>query len=122
MWARIATLIIAIISGIFAFILDSRGDLVALVGAFGWGTFAAALVPTVAIGFNWKRATATAAIAAIVTSLSINFGIKLFEIAIPFGIDGGAIALLLSLVVFFAISLASKPPQLDPDIEAIMEL
>jgi len=120
--ARIATLIIAIISGIFAYILDSRGDLVALVGAFGWGTFAAALVPTVAIGFNWKRATAPAAIAAIVISLAVNFGIKLFEIAVPFGIDGGAIALLISLTVFFAISLASKPPKLDPDIEAIMDL
>lgn len=122
LWARMATLTIAIISGIFAFILDSRGDLVALVGAFGWGTFAAALVPTVAIGFNWKRATATAAIAAIVTSLTVNFGIKLFEIAIPYGIDGGAIALLISLTVFFAISLASKPPKLDADIEAIMDL
>ena len=29
-------------------------------------TFAAALVPTVAIGFNWKRATKQAAITAIV--------------------------------------------------------
>jgi SSS family transporter len=122
LWARIATLSIAIVSGIFAFILDSRGDLVALVGAFGWGTFAAAIVPTVAIGFNWKRATATAAVTAIIISLTVNFGIKLFEIAIPYGIDGGAIALLLSLTVFFAISFASKPPALDADIEAIMDL
>jgi len=76
----------------------------------------------VAIGFNWKRATAPAAIAAIVTSLTVNFGIKLFEIAIPYSIDGGAIALLISLTVFFAISLASKPPKLDADIEAIMDL
>ena len=28
------------------------GALVALLGAFGWSTFAAAIVPTVAIGFN----------------------------------------------------------------------
>ena len=122
LWARLATLAIAVISGIFAFILDSRGDLVALVGAFGWGTFAAALVPTVAIGFNWKRATAPAAVTAIVISLGVNFGIKLFNISIPFGIDGGAIALLISLTVFFAISFASRPPKLDPDIEAIMDL
>jgi hypothetical protein len=62
---------------------------VALLGAFGWSTFAAALVPTVAIGFNWKRATASAANVAIVTSLVVNFGIELFGLAIPYGITGG---------------------------------
>ncbi|MCH8204500.1 MAG: sodium/proline symporter [Candidatus Hydrogenedentes bacterium] len=121
-WARTVTLIIAIVSAILAYILDSRGDLVALIGAFGWGTFAAALVPTVAIGFNWKRATSTAAITAIVASLAVNFGIKLFDIRVPYNIDGGAIALIVSLTLFFTISLASKPPKIDPDIEAIMDM
>ena len=116
------TLIIAIVSGVFAYILASRGDLVALVGAFGWGTFAASLVPTVAIGFNWKRANGTAAIAAISTSLVVNFGIKLFNIRIPYNIDGGAIALIVSTTIFFAISLSMKPKKLDPDIEAIMDM
>lgn len=121
-WARTATLIIAVISGIFAYVLHTRGDLVALVGAFGWGTFAAALVPTVAIGFNWKRANGTAAVAAIATSLAVNFGIKLFQIPIPYGIDGGAISLIVSLTLFFVISFASKPRPIDPDIEAIMDI
>lgn len=121
-WARVATLVLAVISGVFAYILDSRGDLVALVGAFGWGTFAAALVPTVAIGFNWKRATGSAAVTAIAASLAVNFGIKLFDIPIPYGIDGGAIALLISLVLFFTISLLQKPRPLAPDIEAVMDM
>ena len=91
-------------------------------GAFGWGTFAAALVPTVAIGFNWKRATATAANVAILSSLVVNFGIKLFEVSVPYGIDGGFIALLVSLTLFFGISLVQPQPALAPDIERIMEI
>ena len=118
--ARVATVVIAVGSALFA--LYSRQDLVALLGAFGWGTFAAALVPTVTIGFNWKRATATAANVAIVTSLAVNFGIEIFDVAVPWGMDGGAIALLLSLTLFFGISLASRPPAIDPDIDAVMDL
>ncbi len=120
LWARTMTLLIAIASALF--ILYVEDDLVALLGAFGWGTFAAALVPTVAIGFNWKRATATAANTAIIASLLINFSVKLLNISIPYGIDVGAISLLVSLTLFFAISLLSPPPKLDPDVEAIMDL
>ncbi|MCH7959051.1 MAG: hypothetical protein IID08_02900 [Candidatus Hydrogenedentes bacterium] len=108
--------------GAALFISISKDDLVALLGAFGWGTFAAALVPTVAIGFNWKRATATAVNVAIASSLLINFGVQFLNISIPFGIHEGAIALLVSLTLFFGISLASPPPKLDADIAAIMDL
>ncbi len=124
-WARVATAAIAVVASLFALytgVWRPSPDLVALMGAFGWATFAAALVPTVAIGFNWKRATATAANVAIITSLVINFGIKLLNVQVPYGIDGGFIALLVSLTLFFAISLLSEPPKLDPDIEAAMDL
>ena len=120
LWARVATVALAVGSAVF--VLYSRQDLVALLGAFGWGTFAAALVPTVVIGFNWKQATATAANVALVTSLLVNFGIEVFGLVIPYGINGGFVALLLSMTVFFGISLASPPPVLDPDIEAVMDL
>jgi len=119
-WARAATVGLAVGSALF--VLYSRQDLVALLGAFGWGTFAAALVPAVAIGFNWKRATAAAANTAIASSLVVNFGIELFGIVLPWGINGGFVALLLSMTLFFGISLASPPPALDPDIDAVMDL
>ena len=95
---------------------------VALLGAFGWGTFAAALVPVVAIGLNWKRATATAATVAVIASLTINFGLKVTGAAMPFNIDVGAFSLAVSLTLFVGISLLSKPPRLDPDVEAVMDL
>ena len=116
--ARIATVVIAIVATVFALY---SGDLVALLGAFGWGTFAAALVPTVAIGFNWKRATPLAACVAIASSLIINFVIKVSGIAIPYSIDAGAVALLVSLTLFLGISFLSPQPKLDPDIEAVLD-
>ena len=98
------------------------GDLVAILGAFGWGTFAAAIVPVVTIGFNWKRGTALAANTAVIVSLLINFIVKVFKIPIPYNIDVGALSLAVSLILFISISLASKPPKLDPDVEAVMDL
>ena len=124
LWARLATVVIAVVASIFALftgVWRPSPDLVALMGAFGWATFAAALVPTVAIGFNWKRATPLAANTAIIASLIVNFGIKLFDIQVPYGVDGGFIALLLSLILFFGISLSQEPPELDPDIRRVME-
>jgi SSS family transporter len=120
LWARTATLAIAV--GAAVFVLYSKEELVALLGTFGWGTFAAALVPAVAIGFNWKRATATAANVAIISSLAVNLTIELLDIQVSHGIHGGAISLILSLTLFFGISLASPPPKLGKDVEAIMDL
>lgn len=104
--ARIATVLIAVVATVFGLY---SGELVALLGATGWGIFAAALVPAVAIGFNWKRATAGAACAAIISSLVVNFTLKAFSI--PLHLDTGAIALMVSLTLFLAISLCSKPKQ-----------
>jgi len=118
-WARIATVLLVVVAALFALYTD---ELIALLGAFGWGTFAAALVPTVAIGFNWKRATALAANTAIISSLLINFSIQVAGIRLPYGFDQGALALLVSMTLFFGISLLSRPPRLDADIEAVMDL
>ena len=119
LWARVGTLALAVVAALVALF---SGQLVALLGAKGWGTFAAAIVPVVAIGFNWKRATAAAANVAIAASLLINFSPELFGIQPPHGIHIGAVALLVSLTLFVGISLASRSPLLDPEIEAAMDL
>lgn len=118
-WARMTTLLITVSAAIFALY---SGDLIAILGAFGWGTFAAAIVPAVAVGFNWKRATPFAANVAIITSLLVNFVIKIFKISLPFNIDVGALALSISLTLFVAISLLSTPSKIDPRVEAVMDL
>ncbi len=120
LWARTATVIIAVAAAGFA--LYSGERLVALLGAFGWSTFAAAIVPTVAIGFNWKRATPLACNVAIVSSLLLNFTLKMCEIELPHGFHGGAFSLLVSLTLFFAVSLLSPPKPIASDVEAVMDL
>ncbi len=123
LWARTATVLLAIAAAAFALyshFVNAR--LVALLGAFGWGTFAAALVPAVGIGLNWKRATPLAASTAILASLIVNFSIELLDIPIPHGIHGGTVSLLVSLLLFFGISYASKAPELSPELEAVMEI
>ena len=118
-WARMTTFIITVLAAIFALY---SGDLIAILGAFGWGTFAAAIVPVVTVGLNWKRATALAANVAVLSSLAINFFVKLFKVSIPYNIDVGALSLTVSLLLFFGISLLSDPPKLDEDVEAVMDL
>ncbi len=118
-WARTTTVVITIIAAVFALY---TGDLVAILGAFGWGTFAAAIVPTVVIGLNWGRGTAMAANIAIITSLVVNFSVKVFKIALPHNIDVGALALFISLTLYITVSLLSPPPELDPDVEAVMKM
>jgi len=127
MWARIFTVIIAVCAAFFALYSKEKGDMIALLGAFGWGAFAAALVPTVAIGFNWKRANALAVNTAMVAGITIIFSLKLYglaheDFAIPYNIDAGAIALLVSLLLFFGISLAMPQQKIDPEIEAVMDI
>ena len=119
LWARIATVVLATIAASFALYLQ---DLVALLGAFGGAMFAAALVPTVAIGFNWQRATAPAAIAVISASLLANFTFELLDLHLGHGFQVGALSLLISLLLFFAISFCSRPPELDPEIKRVMEM
>ena len=122
-WARVATVLLCLFATGFAlYARYNSGELVALLGAFGWGTFAAAIFPVVALGLNWKRATANAAIFAIILSLVFNFSVKLFGIAMPFGMDGGFISMLISMIAFIGISYIEKPKPLQKDIEAIMDL
>jgi len=122
-WSRVGMLMITLVAAAFALYSYYGNDrLVALLGAFGWGTFAAAIVPVVALGLNWQRASASAAVVAIVSSLVINFSVEIFSVVLPFGISGPFLAITLSMTLFILVSLLQKPAQLPPDIKKIMEL
>lgn len=122
-WARIVTVILAVLASAFAlysYYLDET--LVALLGAFGWATFAASLFPVVAIGLNWKGATASGAIAAITAALLINLSVQLLGITLPYGISGGLVAFLSSFILFIGVSALSRNSRPDPDIERVLDL
>lgn len=123
LWARIATVVLAIAASVFA--LKSGISLIALLGAYGWGIFASTLVPAVAIGLNWKRATALAANSSIVAALGVNIAVLVCEqnqIRLPWGLNGGSVALLASLTIYMGISFCSEPPALPKDVEIVMDV
>jgi len=101
--------------------------LVAFVGIFGWGLFASTLVPALAIGFNWPGATRAAALASIVTGLVATLSIETLAwlkwFRFPSGVTATALALVLSLLVFFVVSWWTRhtaADTLDEDLRAVM--
>ena len=109
MWARAATIFVAVVAASFAWYATREKDLVGVLGVFGWGTFAAALAPTVGLGLNWKRATAAGAWTAIISGLAVILVIKLGGFHLPYSINEGAVALMTSMTLFIVVSLLGKP-------------
>jgi Na+/proline symporter len=122
-WARVVTVLLAIVAASFALYSHFQdATLVALLGAFGWGTFAASIFPVVAIGLNWKGATVSGAVTAIITALLINLGTQLAGIVFPYGISGQLVAFLSSMVLFIGVSLVTAKPKLAADIDRMMDI
>jgi Na+/proline symporter len=125
-WGRISTLLIAIAAALIA---QFSGTLVAFLGIFGWGLFASTLVPALAVGLNWEGATRAGALASIATGLAVTLSLEtlayLKVFSFPAGVSGTAVALVASLLVFFAVSWLTRhdaPAELDPDVRLVMEV
>jgi sodium/proline symporter/sodium/pantothenate symporter len=114
--------------------------LVGILGTIGWGFFAAAFVAIAALGLNWKGATSEGAVVAIVGGLLINlFFSALPRIADVAGFTGiaesvnalypftsgfpvGTAALLVTIVLFVGVSLATQEGRTVPkDIAVLLE-
>ena len=125
-WSRVATGVLLAASAVFAVYME---NLIALLGTFGWGTFAAAIVPSIAIGLNWKRASAAGCVASILVSIGLNFTLELGArhalFSLPYGFNVGCFSLLVSLIVFVAVSCRTSPRrrrEIPPDVQAAMEV
>ena len=123
LWSRIVTGGLLVLSAVFALYME---NLIALLGTFGWGTFAAAIVPSICIGMNWKRATGQACVASISTSIVLNFVLEMSArhgyALLPPGLAVGAVALLASTLVFVLVSLATPRPRLSAEIDALLDV
>ena len=131
-WGRIAVVGVAVASAGFALLY---GDLIALLGTFAFGTFAAALAPAMAVGLNWRRVTPPAAIASIATGMGLNLLLEFLakqstfpslpKPAFATGVLPAAVALAASFTVLFAVTWLTGKPEgddLDDDVAAVMEM
>ncbi len=122
-YGRIAVVVISIVTVLVVLSLGDRG--IALLGAVGWGTFAAALAPSLGLGLNWKRATKEGAIASIAAGLLISVvseilvTLEIYEL--PHGMDGGVFAFVVSIVLFIGVSYLTQPEELSEKMETIMD-
>jgi Na+/proline symporter len=122
-WGRAAVVLISLGAALFAY---AHGDLIALVGTFAFGTFAAALAPTLAVGFCWERVGGRAATASIATGLALNLGLEFLAKRdlvgwLAPGVLPSAVALAASFSVLIAVSWWSRPEALDDEIRAVVE-
>jgi Na+/proline symporter len=122
---RMATLVIGAVAALAA---QSTGTLVALLGIFGWGLFAACLVPSLALGLTWAGGTRTGALASMSCGLGVTLVGELlgfFRVyRIPGGVTVAGVALSLSLLVYLVVSLATRrgSPPPDRDVQLIIEM
>jgi Na+/proline symporter len=122
-WARVVTVLLATVAAGFALYSHfADATLVALLGAFGWGTFAASIFPVVAVGLNWRGASVAGAVTAISAALLINFSVQLAGIVLPYGISGPLVAFITSMMLFIGVSLVTKKPVLAKDIDRVMQI
>ncbi|WP_432667207.1 hypothetical protein R9X47_12425 [Wukongibacter baidiensis] len=128
-YGRYAVVALSVLTVVISFSFGAKG--VAVLGAFGWGTFAAALAPALGIGLNWKRATKQAAFWSILVGLSLNVFLEISSklgagfykaIFAPMGIYNGTLSLVISIILFIVISYLTPEPKLKEDVEAIMEV
>ena len=123
-WGRISTVILAVVA---AGVAQASGTLVAFLGIFGWGLFGSTIVPSLAIGLNWPGATRQGAVASIGTGLVVTLvgeTLGYFKrYALPAGVSVSAMALVLSLLVFFLVSFltGADAPAIDADVRLVME-
>ena len=125
---RVATLILALVAGGLAL---TYGDLIALLGTFAFGTLAAALAPTLAVGMSWSRVTPAAASASIATGLIVNLGLEILSRAqtLPAGVAEAlsgfaipsAVALAASFSVLSLVTWLGRPSGSDVP-EAVLEI
>jgi Na+/proline symporter len=125
-WGRAWTIVLSLAAVLLA---QLPGTVVAFLGIFGFGLFAATLVPSLAIGLNWQGATREGAIASIATGLVLTLTLEtlafLRVFSLPTGVTVSGLALLWSLLVFFVVSWLTRAraaSQLDADVRVVMEI
>jgi Na+/proline symporter len=109
----------------------ASGDMVAILGTYGFGTLAAATFPIFIIGLLWKGASSRGVMLGMLTALVATIGgvtiellknLDLSGFAWPGGVPWYVFVLAASVVVTIFASLVTSGDDLDPRVEMAMEL
>lgn len=120
-----------VVSALAALVAYGYGDLIALLGTFAYGIFAAALVPCLALGLSWRRAGADAAIASMATGLVCALGFEIWAKQTWFELPSSPLApgvlpalpaMAASFTVFLLVAWLRPADRPAADVEAVMEL
>jgi len=125
-WGRVATVGLAVAAALAAQLSNA---LVIFLGIFGYGLFASALVPVLALGLNWEGATRAGAVASLAAGLVVTLGLELLAylgvFSLPAGVTASALALVTSLAVFLGVSAITRggtTDELPEDLQLALRL
>lgn len=124
-WGRILTLLLCLAAGLVAL---AAGELVAVLGIFGWGMFASSLAPALGLGLNWSRATVQGAVASLLVGiggtllLELNHQFGWFDSPLPGYVYRTAAVFVASCLTFIAVSLLTPRREPAPDVARVMSL
>lgn len=122
-WGRLC--VVAVALGACGLALVHR-DLIALLGTFAFGTFGAALAPALAIGLNWKRVNAPAAIASMTVGIFLNLGLELLARSGWTLLTPGVLPTAMSLAASFSVLclwswFSASDDEIDDDVAWVMD-
>lgn len=116
--AKGAMVVIGIASIFFSI---TQGEMVAILGTFGWGTLMSATFPVFVLGLLWRRANEKGVMAGIVAALILNI-ISFLGFKWPGALPWYVNVISISMIVTVVVSLVTKPDTLDKKVEAVIEL
>lgn len=106
-WARLATLVLFLVSLSFAYWME---EMVAYLGIFAFGSFAAALTPSLALGMHWPAAGRRAAASSLLVGIILNAGLELLVrlAVVQLLITPSLIALVASFLTFILVGMLER--------------
>ena len=116
--SRISMLGLGVISIIFSI---TQGEMVGILGTFGWGTLMSATFPVFVLGLLWKRANEKGVMCGSLVGLLLNimsFAKFKWPGALPWYFNVVAISIAVTVIV----SLLTKEQELNKKLEAVIEL
>jgi len=109
LWGRIYSGVVVLLSVFTTLYLD---QIIYIMGAFGWASFAAAVFGPIVIGLYWKRATGIAAFLSMLVGLLFNLVFTILTsqgyIEVPDHFFTGGITFSLGILVFVFLSYLTK--------------